>query len=389
MNTWKLTSFDLFSLDMVIKGAWIYKELPETSALQASLDAVLQPYPQLLGRYDEKQKSVLWTGREEPIRLVDLDRRGHSSAEDMYSLVPKFNTNNFKAGKSRAIEAYRIALDDGAAIVLQGAHALMDGATFYRIAGDWGKQTLGTPVEAMAVDQSLIPDPDALTKEQALSRIQELGWSQIGFKSLVRMLFNMATMKLIKDTYILELSQEEISRMRRESGAGTNAVLCRFAVGKLLEKLPSKERFTLLEVADLRGRACNVPEGFCGNFSQPAVLGEFGRDVTAADIQKAASTILNDKEALSENVQLSTSSSRYGLPYFLFDASDMNSPDPDLVYVNNQLKLKACEINFGTGMPLRAQQAMLPDMIKFWQPKAGGPVQIIYGGYAAKIMRRK
>ena len=389
MNTWKLTSFDLFSLDMVIKGAWIYKELPETSALQASLDAVLQPYPQLLGRYDEKQKSVLWTGREEPIRLVDLDRRGHSSAEDMYSLVPKFNTNNFKAGKSRAIEAYRIALDDGAAIVLQGAHALMDGATFYRIAGDWGKQTLGTPVEAMAVDQSLIPDPDALTKEQALSRIQELGWSQIGFKSLVRMLFNMATMKLIKDTYILELSQEEISRMRRESGAGTNAVLCRFAVGKLLEKLPSKERFTLLEVADLRGRACNVPEGFCGNFSQPAVLGEFGRDFTAADIQKAATVILNDNEALSENVQLSTSSSRYGLPYFLFDASDMNSPDPKLFYVNNQLKMRACEVNFGTGQPLRAQQAMLPDMIKFWQPKAGGPVQIIYGGYAAKIMRRK
>ena len=34
-------------------------------------------------------------------------------------------------------------------------------------------------------------------------------------------------------------------------------------------------------------------------------------------------------------------------------------------------------------------QAMLPDMIKFWQPKAGGPVQIIYGGYATKIMRRK
>ena len=92
---------------------------------------------------------------------------------------------------------------------------------------------------------------------------------------------------------------------------------------------------------------------------------------------------------ISEHVQLSVSSSRYGLPYFLFDASDMNSPDPDLFYVNNQLKLKACEVSFGTGLPMRAQQAMLPDMIKFWQPMASGPVQIIYGGYAAKIMRRK
>lgn len=225
--------------------------------------------------------------------------------------------------------------------------------------------------------------------EQALSRVQELGWSRIGFKSLFRMLFNMATMKLIKDTYVIELSQDEVSRMRDESKAGTNAVLCHYAVRKLLEKLPAKERFTLLEVADLRGRACGVPEGFCGNFSQPAVIGDFGRDVTAADIQKDASAILNDREALSENVQLSTSSSLYGLPYFMFDASDMNSPDPRLFYVNNQLKLRACEVNFGTGLPLRAQQAMLPDMIKFWQPKADGPVQIIYGGYAAKIMRRK
>ena len=389
MKTWKLTTFDQFSLGMVIKGAWIYKELPEAQALQASLDAVLQPYPQLLGRYDEKQKSVVWTGQEESIRLVELERRGHSVSEDMYTLVPKFNTGSFKAGGTRALEAYSITLDDGAAIVLQGAHALMDGATFYRIASDWGKQASGIPVEAMTVDQNLIPDADAITKEQALSRVQELGWSKIGFKSLVRMLFNMATMRLIKDTVILELSQDEISRMREESGAGTNAVLCHYAAGKLLEKLPSKERFSLLEVADLRGRACNVPEDFCGNFSQPAVLGEFDRDVTAADIQKAASAILNDKEAFSEHVQLSVSSSRYGLPYFLFDASDMNGPDPNLFYVNNQLKMKACEVNFGTGLPLRAQQAMLPDMIKFWQPEAGGPVQIIYGGYAAKIMRKK
>ena len=389
MKTWKLTTFDQFSLGMVIKGAWIYKELPEAQALQASLDAVLQPYPQLLGRYDEKQKSVVWTGQEESIRLVELERRGHSVSEDMYTLVPKFNTGSFKAGGTRALEAYSITLDDGAAIVLQGAHALMDGATFYRIASDWGKQASGIPVEAMTVDQNLIPDADAITKEQALSRVQELGWSKIGFKSLVRMLFNMATMRLIKDTVILELSQDEISRMREESGAGTNAVLCHYAAGKLLEKLPAKERFTLLEVADLRGRACNVPEDFCGNFSQPAVLGEFDRDVTAADIQKAASAILNDKEAFSEHVQLSVSSSRYGLPYFLFDASDMNGPDPNLFYVNNQLKMKACEVNFGTGLPLRAQQAMLPDMIKFWQSEAGGPVQIIYGGYAAKIMRKK
>lgn len=389
MKTWKLSSFDLFSLSMTIKGAWTYKELPKASVLQVSLNAVLMPYPQLLGRYDEKQKSVIWDGREEKINLVELDRRGHSTAEDMYALVPKFNVNGFKSGKTRALEAYRIVLDDGVAIVLQGAHAMMDGATFYRIASDWGKQTAGIPVEAMTVDQNLIPDADALSEEQTLARIQELGWNKIEFRSMFGMMFNLMSMKFIKKPYVIELSQDEISRMRDETGAGTNAVLCRYAVSKMLEKLPSKERFTLLEVADLRGRACNVPEGFCGNFSQPVILGEFGRDVAASEIQKAASAILNDRKSLSENVQLSVCSTRYSLPYFMFDASDMNSRDPRLFYVNNQLKLKACEVDFGTGKPLRTQQAMLPDMIKFWQSEPGGPVQIIYGGFAAKIMRRK
>ena len=389
MNTWKLSTFDLFSLGMVIKGAWTYKELPDASVLQGSLNAVLQPYPQLLGRYDEKLKSAVWTGQEEPVRLVELDCGSHSVAEDIYKLVPEFNTGSFKAGKSQAIEAYRITLSDGAAVVLQGAHALMDGCTFYRIAGDWGRITSGVPVETMTVDQALIPAADALTKEQTLSRVQQLGWSRMGFKSLFRMLFNMITMKLIKSNFTLEISQDDLSRMRDESGTGTNAVLCHYAIGRLLEKLPAKKGFTLLEVADLRGRACNIPERFCGNFSQAVVIGDFDRDATAADIQKAVSTKLNDRNALSENVQLSVSSSTYGLPYFIFDASDMNSPDPDLFYVNNQLKLKACEVDFGTGLPLRAQQAMLPDMIKIWQSEYGGPVQIIYGGYAAKIMRRK
>lgn len=386
MMTWKLTSFDLFSLDMTIKGAWIYKELPDAATLQDSLNKVLHPYPLLLGRYDEKLKSVVWSGSENPIELVEIDRSGHSVSEDMYSLVPEFSTNDFKSGKARALQAYRIRLDDGAAIVVQGAHALMDGATFYRLVGDWGKMTAGMPVDAMTVDQSLVPNPQALTKEQVTSRIQELGWSKIGFKSIFKMLRNAAAMKRIKEVFTIEVSQDELSRMRNEYGAGTNAVLCHLASSRLLEKFPKKGKYTLLEVADLRGRASGMPENFFGNFSQPVIMGEFDRDAAAADIHNAATSALCDSRAISENVQLSICSSEYGLPYFMFDASDMNSKDPNLFYVNNQLKLRACEIDFGTGLPLRAQQAMLPDMIKFWQEQPDGPVQIIYGGYAAKTM---
>lgn len=114
------------------------------------------------------------------------------------------------------------------------------------------------------------------------------------------MIFNTVMMNRIKECVTIEVSQDELSRMSSESGASTNAVMCRLAVSKLLEKFPAKEKFTLLEVADLRGRAC--------------------------------------------------------------------------------------EVDFGTGMPLRAQQAMLPDMIKFCQSEPGGPVQIIFSGFAARTL---
>lgn len=389
MKTRKLTYFDLFTLNMVIKGAWIYRELPETSALQASLNKCLKPYPWLLGHYEEKQKSVVWSGNETSIRLTEIDGSGHSVAEDMYTLVPEFSTKDFKSGKARALEAYRIRLDDGQAIVLQGAHALMDGSTFYRLVSDWGKITAGQPTGIMTSGQDLIPDADALDKAQTLASVQELGWHRIEFKSLFGMMVNLVAMNLIKKTYTIELTQDELARMRNESGAGTNAVLCRYAVSRLLEKFPSKDSFTLLQVADLRGRACSVPDDFFGNFSQPVVLGNFSRDASANSIQEALSAAISNSQALSENVQLTISASEHSLPYFFFDATNMNSRDPKLFYINNQLKFKACRIDFGTGLPLRAQQAMLPDMIKFWQPKADGPVQIIYGGWASKIMRRK
>ncbi len=76
MKTRKLTYFDLFTLNMVIKGAWIYRELPETPALQASLNKCLKPYPWLLGHYEEKQKSVVWSGNETSIRLTEIDGTG-------------------------------------------------------------------------------------------------------------------------------------------------------------------------------------------------------------------------------------------------------------------------------------------------------------------------
>lgn len=49
---------------------------------------------------------------------------------------------------------------------------------------------------------------------------------------------------------------------------------------------------------------------------------------------------------ISSQCRPNVSSARPEIP------SDMNSPDPKLFYVNNQLKMKADRVDFGTGMPL-------------------------------------
>ena len=388
MKEWKLSPLDTFCLGMTIKGAWIYSELPSAKQLYTSLEQTLRQYPHLLGHYDEKSKAVLWSGNESCIELLELDLRDHSSSEDMYSLVPKYDINGFKSGKTPALQAYLLRLKDSSALVLQGAHALMDGVSFYSLVREWGKRTMGEQTEPMKTDQSLIPDPDNMSEKQTLAAVQQRGWCKIGFKSLIKMMFNMAASSRIKDTFTLTLPWEEIEKIKKESGAGTNAVLCNYAIGQLIAKLGKKDPYTLIQVADLRGRACEVGENFMGNFSQALNIGSFQSTDGAAEIDAKARKLLEHKEFLTEQVQLSVSASHHSLPYYYFNACEMNTPKPSLIYINNQLKLRACEIEFGTGAPLRAQQAMLPDMIKFWQSHAGGPVEIIYSGFAARTMAK-
>lgn len=67
----------------------------------------------------------------------------------------------------------------------------------------------------------------------------------------------------------------------------------------------------------------------------------------------------------------------------------MNCSKPGSVYINNQLKFRPAEMDWGKGQALYAFPNELSDMVKLWQPAPGGPVQIIYGGLAAAIMEKR
>lgn len=396
---WKLSSFDLFSLDMVIKSAWIYPVAPDAVRMRKALEQLAALYPHLGGRYEEKTKSLVWDDTavvELPFTTVDLKSYTVAALkgnEKVWSLVKAYSTQDFKKGKIGPFQAVLAYLKDGAVLYVQCAHATMDGTTFYKLIGQWVSLYQGEPATPMIVDQSQIPSPDALSKDETVRQAKAKGWVAMTPKKLVKMLWNLFRNSRIKEPYILEVDQDEILQVKEEAGVGTNAALTAIMLKAFSACQSQSKSYKLLFVADLRGRFSGIAESFFGNLSQPVVAeGEFDpaekTSILASKIDRALKASLASGQP-EEHVRLSLSCSHYSLPYVYFDPSDMNCANPGTVYVNNQLKFKACELDWGTGKPVYVFPNDLPDMVKFWQPATDFPVQVIFGGMAAKAMKQR
>ncbi len=391
---WKLSRLDSFCLSMTIKGAWTFKSLPSFHLLKDALVQLISYYPQLNGTYDRKLKSVVY--EDQSLTDVDFWEKecfAHLCSENPYQLVPDYDIKGFKSGRVKAIRAWLLHLKDGDVLVVQGAHALMDGFTFYNLIKQWGELVRGKSIIPMVVDQSVLPSYDRWTKEEVLHRVVDAGWVKMTLSRIVKSLYYTYKSFSIKKQVIVEVTQEDIVSLKAKTGVGTNAVLCAIASEKLLEWKHDLEDFSILLVSEKRKLVENVPENFFGNFSQPLQpIGPYNRSLTVEDL---AICIQNDvraamkKDRNDEIMSLTEHASHYRLPYNYFDPSQMNGPNPQLIAINNQLSLPAHDVDFGMGQPLRVEEAELSDFIKFWQPVPGGAVQIIFRGYAAKILGTK
>lgn len=397
---WKLSHFDTFSIGMVIKGAWIYDNTPDFNLMKSSLCKIADMYPQLRGTFTEEGKSLVWDDENKSeLKFTTADLSRYSRADLMHnarltwSLVKEFDIKAFKEGRNGVFDAVLATLKDGAVLYVQCAHCAMDGQSFYSLIRQWASIYKGEAVTPMTVDQSLVPAKDALTKEETIKKTQENGWITIGFKKVFKMLWNMVRNNRIKDTTIIEVSQKEIADLKELSGAGTNAVLSALTFRQFAEHLPARDSFKFLFVADLRRHYPGIDESFFGNLSQPvAAEDEFKTTDSTATLAKKIDKSLKDAFAsgkAAENVMLTQCASHYGLPVFYFDASDMNCSNPGTIYINNQLKFRACELDWGLGKPCYTFPNELTDMVKFWQAEPDGPVQIIFGGLAGKIIAKK
>lgn len=396
---WKLSNFDLFSLNMTIKDAWIYDTAPEVEKMQKALEQLGAIYPHLSGRYNEQRKSVVFTQpAPNQLKLITADLSSHTIDELInhhglvWSLVKPYDIKGFKKGKVAPFSATLAKLKEGAILYVQCAHATMDGHSFMTLMQQWASLYQGMEVSPMTINQELLPNPQSITKDATLQRVQQLGWVKMGGRQLFKMLFNLRRNNKIKQTHIIEVPIDEIGRIKEESQAGTNAVLSALAMKHLAAHLPNTKQLKMIMVTDLRNRIDGVDDSFFGNFSQALPLGtNFDAKLDTAKLAAAIESQVQatlDSPALAEQLQLSISAGHYSLPYFFFDPSDMNCSKPGTIYINNQLRMMACLLDWGHGLPRYAFPNDLVDMVKFWQPVAEGPVQIIYGGLAAKIMSK-
>jgi len=397
-KTWKLSFFDSSSLYMIIKGAWIYEGTLDLDRMKSALKSLAKEYPILSGRYCAGDGSLVWEDSTEPELLLDsIDLRDYTipqlsgNARLTWSLVKKYDLKGFRNGKAQPFSATLGYLKDGCILFVQCAHATMDSNTFYKLIRQWSELYKGTGISTLTVDQSLVPSGESLSKEETLRLSRQKGWISMNFKKLSKMFIGLVRNILIKRTVVTELSQEEISRLCTETGTGMNAALSAFTLKKIAERVPKKKRFRMLFTTDLRGRIDGVDESFFGNMSQPvAIEGEVSASQDLASISSFISDALQaalNAETLCENIRLYLCSIHYGLQYIPFDASDINCPGNGTVIINNFLKFRASEIEWGDGLPVYTFPNELPDMVKFWQAVSGGPVQIIFGGYAARLMK--
>lgn len=395
-----LSQFDLFSLGMTIKGAWVYSKTPDFEKMKDALGTIVRAYPFLNGRFRQEGKVFEWDDDcRDNLPFSRADLSGYSVADviakgdEVWSLVKPYGIKAFKEGAAGPFSAVLSDLKDGAVLFVQCAHAVMDGNSFYGLMQDWAAASKGQPFRTRAFAGDSLPRPESMTREETVREVTEKGWIRISPWKMLKMVIGLALHGSSKKTWHLEVSQEEIASLKKASGAGTNAVLCALAVKHLAARMKPRDGYTLLLVADLRGRMEGVGEDFFGNMSQPVVAGRnistaCATEELAAVIAEGARSVLASGK-VTENVRLYLSASHYSLPYFFFDASDMNSSNPGTLYVNNQLKFRACELDWGSGQPEHAFPNDLPDMIKFWQPVPGGPVRIIFGGAAASIAARQ
>ncbi|MCQ2322650.1 MAG: hypothetical protein MJZ47_03410 [Bacteroidales bacterium] len=405
IKTWKFSLLDMACGDMIIKAVWIFNTKLDTELMGEKLSVLLGKYPFLAGRL--KSADGISCSNEgcqfDVVERQDIGIKNVLKSQhihDDFSL--KLNIRDFKAGKCAPMTVCVTSLSEGAVLSVQMAHICMDGRSFYKMMNEWGRLCRGENVDIQQNVQFEFPNVDFMTKPQTAAILEKKKWTKLGFKDLVKMLIYGASKDSKVSCTPLLIDGDKIKMLKavasQKTGCeiSTNSVMSAVIVKMVmnLNGLNGKRDYSLLTVADIRGRYKNINADYIGNASNNIVTHSLKDDCDvfelARRIQENVGRYAENKDgAMDEYVDLCMNSLKHKLPYVAFDLPKMNSKKPTTVYVNDQHKLQVYDLDFGNGKPVIAFPNDLPDMVKIWPANDGkGSVLLFFKGYLAKNIIR-
>lgn len=401
IKTWKFSLLDMACGDMIIKAVWIYNKKLNTELMEEKLAVLLEKYPFLTGRLTSAE-GISCNNEGLPFEVVerpDLIIKGALKSQHIYDdFSLELNIRDFKTGKSAPITFRVTNLRDGAVFGIQVAHICMDGHTLYRMLHEWALLCQGYNIDFQQRTQTEFPVQEYKSKTQVTAILEKKNWTRLGFKDIFKMMFYGLSQNSKASCTPLLINGDKIKQLKafalKKTGVriGTNALLSAIVLkaNMMLNELNGEKEYSVVTVTDLRGRYKNVAGDFIGNASNNIVTTSLKESYDIFELAKLIQLNVNDyvenkNGMMDEHIDNVMNALKYRLPYVCFDLPGMNAKVPTTLYVNDQRKLPAYELDFGSGKPVIAIPNDLPDMVKIWPVNDGKEsVLLFFRGYLAK-----
>ena len=402
---WELSLLDKSCYPMVIRGTWIFDVALDVKTIKEGLKKLLNYYPHLSGRM--KDNLVIYFSNEGV--LFEENDESELTIKDVYKMKKPINhfsseikPSKIKRGIDPPMSIKITKLKNGCVLGIQCSHMLMDGDSFYTMVYNWGKICKKEDFKHPLLDQSLLPRPENLTKDQILKAAYGLGWKKIPKFSMLRMLpklisgiLNERSQAFYISPSSLQLLKEKISNTNHFT-CSTNTALSAFITKKFIDlyEHDAKIKCKQVTVANVRNRLKDVPSNFVGNASTFVTTPYFSASVTIDEMAKIIHQTIEPirqtpSQELKKMMTLSMNLMHHKLLVFPFDFTKMHSKKPTVIHINNFSSLPIYDIDFGSGTPLMVIPHDLGDQVLIWpaNPKKEG-LEIYFAGMPARKIRK-
>jgi shikimate O-hydroxycinnamoyltransferase len=404
-SIWKFTVLDKNCLRMVIRGTWLFDSQLDEHRLKEGLTMLLELYPQLAGRMKDPSGITL---NNAGVPLLITEEAQGSIHDDFNSekLINSFSTEivteKFMRGQDPPLTVRITRLKDGSVLGIRCSHACIDGVGFYSMVQNLARICKNEPIEMPVVDQSLVPVPEEMTKEQVVQEALERGWLKISIGTILKMFPAVLTGALNAHSRGFHIPAEILARWRTQisdktgSACGSHTALVAHIAHKCLSLSTYKKDAScyVVNVMNIREHLEGIPSAFAGNAVSTIATPSFPVDSSIGEIaeinQQTLQPMMEKPSAEHQRFHsLYINAINRKAPVLNFDFSKMHAARPTVFYINNVSKLPVYDVDFGTGKPIRVIPHNLGDPILIWPaPTALGGVEVYFSSVLARKMNK-